>query len=543
MKPPGPIALAAGVALFAAHVAALPLLIKTCHRDELVVHLDAPVSADRLTIDAELPEGIRDDVRVELDGNLRTKGLGKIGAGMHRVEWSMRYRGGFERRVGWTQLVGPFQAAATAPCSTRVIVNQSVLDDGSASPGTIAHMVTTQIETELDGFSQFGIGDFERAQNVRVIWRSAEQLAESGWLDKIDDPIPDGAMVGGWVQVQLTIVFERVNVPVEVAVIPVIANNELTMVAAIEARLDVGNRLLQWVADLFQADWFATKIASRELDNAIIETLGAPPPLELPGGRTLTFRYCPHEPIEVVPAEYASLPVIIEFTDKDGLRPVALGSVRPRDYVKTRAPLSIELEVDAINALLFELWRTGFLDEQLDDAGVEARFNDEPIVADMLSLRVEDIDLALPPTAWHAGPSGGFMLGADATLTIRDGDTTTRGRAFSTVGFHFVGKDTTQIAAQLRLDDLALTCEPNPGELRPCYGDLVDAMRSRSDEIHGELTRLFTEYFNLLVLNQTLGSDIDPTRFTIERAEVHATDKAPTGTVRVDLFGALRIEQ
>jgi hypothetical protein len=542
MRPPGPIALVVGIALFAVHAAALPLVIKTCKRDALVVKIDAPSSADRLVIDAELPASIGDDVRVELNGTLRKKGLGKVGAGMHRVEWSMQYRGGFERRVGWTQLVGPFQAAATAPCSTRVIINQSVLDDGSASPGTIAHMVTTQIETELDGFSQFGIGDFTRVQNVRVLWQSAEQLEQSGWMKKMKDPIADGAMVGGWVLVKLTIVFDRVDVPVEVAVVPVISEDELTMAAAIEAKLDVGNRVLQWVADLFRADWFATKIASRELDNAIIETLGAPPPLELPGGRELRFRYCPHEPIVVVPAEYASLPIVVEFSEKDGLRPIALGSVRPREHVKTTAPLSIELELDALNALLFELWQSGFLDEQLDAAGVEERFNSEPIVADMLSLRVEDIALALPPTVWHAGASGGFKLGAEATLTLLDGDTPTPGRVFSTVGFHFVGKDTTEIAAKLRLEDLALTCEPVPGELHPCYGDLVDAMRSRSDELHGELTRLFTEYFNKLVLNQQLGSDIDPTRFTIERAEVYATAKSPTGTVRVDLFGSLGVE-
>ena len=542
MRPPGPIALVAGLTLFAAHALALPLVIQSCRRDSLVVALDAPLSASHLTIDAELPAGIRDDVRVELDGNLRTGALGKVGAGMHRVEWSMRYRGGFERRVGWTQLVGPFQAAATAPCSTRVIVNQSVLDDGSASPGTIAHLVHGQVETELEGFSAFGIGDFVRADDVHVVWQSAEQLEEAGWLRKIEAPIPESAMIGGFILVTLTIVFDRVSVPIELAVVPVIADNELSMVTAVHARLDVGNRVLQWVADVFRGDYFATKIASRELDKALIEILVAPPPLELPGGRELRFRYCPHEVLEVVPGAHASLPMIIEFTEKDGLRPIALGSVRPRGDVSTTAPISIELELDALNAMLYELWRTGFLDEQLAAAGLEQRFNSESLVQDLLSVRIEDIVLELPPTVWHAGPSGGFMLGAEATLTIRDGDTETPGRVFSTVGFHFVGTDTTEVAARLQLEDLELTCEPTPHRLEPCYGDLVAEMRTRSDELHGELTRLFTEYFNRLVLNQKIGTDLDPTRFTIERAEVHATAKTPTGTVRVDLFGSLGVE-
>ena len=74
----------------------------------------------------------------------------------------------------------------------------------------------------------------------------------------------------------------------------------------------------------------------------------------------------------------------------------------------------------------------------------------------------------------------------------------------------------------------------------PCYSDLVDELRARSDDLHGELTRLFTRKFNQIVLHRNLGTDDMMATYAIERAAVHATEAPPTGIVRVDLFGALR---
>jgi hypothetical protein len=132
-----------------------------------------------------------------------------------------------------------------------------------------------------------------------------------------------------------------------------------------------------------------------------------------------------------------------------------------------------------------------------------------------------------------------FSLGAEAALEIHDGTRTTAARVYSTVGFELVGGDSRDVVARVSLHDLALSCEPRPGVLEPCYGDLVTALAGRSDELHGELTRQFTRVFNQLVLGRRVGADRTPADFSIERAEVTVSHLAATAVLRVDLFGQL----
>ncbi|HLU68343.1 MAG TPA: hypothetical protein VKZ63_18795, partial [Kofleriaceae bacterium] len=123
-----------GAALLAAHAAALPRLIDWAERPELVVRVRAPWRAGDgvLAVDGALPAELAGRATVAIDGEVRG-GAGDLpeiartaagGAphapGMHRIEWRVAYRGGALRRVGWTQLSGPYQDVARPPCSVRV---------------------------------------------------------------------------------------------------------------------------------------------------------------------------------------------------------------------------------------------------------------------------------------------------------------------------------------------------------------------------------------------------------------------------------------
>ncbi len=157
------------------------------------------------------------------------------------------------------------------------------------------------------------------------------------------------------------------------------------------------------------------------------------------------------------------------------------------------------------------------------------------------------MSLALPPTASPGSATGrSFTLAADADLTIRDGATETPAHAFATVGFDVTGGKAVggdALVAQLTLGRLALTCEPKPGLLAPCYGDLVAEMAGRADALNGELTRLFTAKFDDIVLGKRVGTADTMADFKIQRAAVHASAAGHTALLRVDLYGALVWQQ
>jgi hypothetical protein len=512
-----------GCGLVAAHAVLLPVALHRCRRDSLRVRVTAPPAAPSLSVSAELPRDVFDRVRVFVDDRRADLETADPGPGIHRVEWSVGYRGDFERRVGLAQLVGPFQDPAHPPCSVRLLVGQAFLDDGNAGPGTVAHLAKQVAESEFEGFEQWPIGEFREVSRMSLSWVSL-------WDD--------------FLTISVELAFSNGRVPITLALRPRLEGGAIKLDTAVAADVDIDGRVYQWIADLFDADDIAAATAEEEIEAALRNAFTPPPPVPLPGGRELRFEYCPGEEIEIVTGRYAAIPLALRLDGaRPDLLPVYLGRAARAGVVETRAPLALEFELDAINAILYYLWRTGFLDQELDDAGIDERFNENSIVRELLSIRVGDILLSLPPTAKPGSATErSFELGAEATLMIRDGDTHTPARVFSTIGFDFVGGDSAELVAKLALRELALTCEPEPGLLEPCYSDLVEELRSHSDDLHGELTRLFTRKFNEIVLHEELGTDEMMATFAIDRAEVHAQRLPPTGIIRVDLFGRLHCE-
>jgi hypothetical protein len=408
-------AIGAGAAIVAAHALALPALERAFARPDLDVTITGGEVARSWSLAGTTPPELGPRLTVELDDAPLT--AAPIGPGLHYLRWTTHYRGGFERRVGAAQLVGPFQDPAHPPCSAHVLVGQRFLDDGHAGPGTVAHAVARELTAQLRGLSQFPIGDFERVSDVHVAWADRAAHPEDLGLVRGDDPRT-------YARATATIEMHRVSIPISVALIPQLVGEELRFLVRVRAHLDFGNRVFDWVSDKFDGDAFATKLAREQVGAGLISALGPPPPLELPGGHTLRFTYCGQPPL-ITNGGYASLPLAVAIGDATGAARVLPPLLGPATAAPPPAALglALELDLDALNALLYELWRTGYLDAELDRVGLHRRFNEDPTVQEFLSIRLSAVRLALPPVvSARATPTGpGLRLAAAAQVTIGDG--------------------------------------------------------------------------------------------------------------------------
>jgi len=293
---------------------------------------------------------------------------------------------------------------------------------------------------------------------------------------------------------------------------------------------------VQWLSDQVGGDAFATRLASKQIDSALVDTLAPPPPFELPGGKRLTFTYCSGAP-EIVEGAWGALPFAVELGRVDGA-PAILPPRRgpaPRLPIAPGAALAIDLDLDALNALLYELWRDGVLDQQLVAAGLHTRFNTDPLVSELLSIRVSPVRLALPPVLSPA-PQG-LHLAADARLAITDGATTTTGQVWGGLAFSFA--PAALEPASVDLSALELSCEAGPTTLVPCYADLVAAMRERGADFHGALTQAFTSLLSDLFVERRIGASGLPADLVIRHAVPRVTSTGTNASLHLDLDAGL----
>lgn len=565
------LAVGSGALLLALHAALFPALMDAFDDPGLSVRVSSPHVADELDTRAEWPAALGSRVVVET----RAGGPSIDGPGMHRVEWSVRYRGGFERRVGRTQLVGPFQDLERPPCSLRVLLGQSLLDGlpprpppitgpfaatieralDRPEPGSVARFVAAAIERQLRGFERWPVGAFRGVDGMRMRWVAIADIDGDDRRRAVTDAAraaverhggaPADAAVTGVLRASFRLRFDDGEVPIWLAVIPILGERGLLLAAHVDAALEFDSWFYQQLSDWLGGDEFVTRTARGEIDHAFASVFRLPPPIELGRGHRLRFRYCEREPVDIVTGDHAAVPMRLEYEHgAAGVAPVSFGAAgstgtrRPRASGMT-APVAVELELDALNGIVHALWRSGYLDQALDRAGLDRTFNDNPQVRALASVRLGDIDLALPPTLWPAG--GHFQLGVEADLDIHDRDIVTPAHVFGAVGIAFRANANANadaaLVADLTLDQLALTCEPEPGLLTPCYADLVAAMRDRADAVHGALTERFTALFGAIVTDRRI--DLGDAAFAIQGARVTTEHLDGTALIRVELSGQL----
>ena len=493
---------ALGIAIVIVHALVFAAIASQCSGDELTVEIaSGSASTDRARVDDDTPPG----------------------PGMHHRRWTVDYRGGFQRSVGATRLDGPFQDPAAHACTGRVIVGQKLLDDG------IAGAIATQLAASLQGQGVFPIGDFERVDHLALRWARVE--------NQPSDVTMVGSAPHGYVRLAATIAFARVDVPVVVALIPELANGVLGFRIESRAELDFGNRFIQWVSDKLGGNKLATRLAHDQIDDALVTTLAPPPPFELPGGQMIRFTYC-DEPPEIADGAWAAMPFSVEIASmgNQAILPPRLGP-GPRPTPSRTTALALDLDLDALNALLYELWRTGYLDKQLTRVGLDRRFNSDPIVTQYLSIRLSPVRLALPPFV-SAGPRG-LRLATDARLSIKDGVTATNGRLFGAVDFAFERVTGTSLPIAVTLGALELSCEATPATLVPCYGDLVAALRDRGDELQGALTTAFVGLLGDIFVDRRLGAAGMPMDLVIKSATPSVVTRGTNGTLHFELDATL----
>jgi hypothetical protein len=502
----------AGVALAAAHALALPTLLRAFARPELIVDVASPSAAPRASIDGRVPGALVPRLTVDDDG--------APGPGLHHRRWTVRYRGGTTRSVGAVQLVGPFQDPARPGCSARVVVGQRFLDDGHASPGTVAHTVVAALTAEMHDFHHWTVGSFRRVDNVSVEWARLSARP-------FDFFLMSGARTTSYVRATATLVFDRVSVPLVVVMVPDLDGGKLHFITHVVAHLDFDNRVFDWLSDKLDGDQLATKLAREQVSDGLVDALGPPPPLDLGAGRTLRFDYCGRPP-EVTDKQFAALPLAVAIagpTGPDRVLPPHLGDAPPV-APPADGSVTLDLGVDALDAILYELWRTGFLDEELARAGLDRRFNGDPDVQALLSVRLSPLKLPLPPTV-RARPDGSIRLEAEAVTNIGDGARVTLGRIWGGLDFSFTNQSP-KIGVDVALGALELSCTADgaPRALAPCYADLVGALRDRAGDLHGVLTETFARILTELFVGRRLGTDGVPAEIEIRGVRVTAFPSA-----------------
>src|SRR5262249_31620266 len=156
------------------------------------------------------------------------------------------YRGGFQRSVGAAQLVGPYQDPAARACTGRIVVSQQLLDDGRAGPGTLAAEMAKALEAELPGESYTGLGDLRRIEGL--------SLRRTNFPTYPEDVFFIGAAPHGYIRATGRLVFDRIDVPIILALVPEPSATALRFRIEVRAELAFGNRVVQWLSDRLGGD-------------------------------------------------------------------------------------------------------------------------------------------------------------------------------------------------------------------------------------------------------------------------------------------------
>ena len=463
-----------GLGVVALHALGFVALAGRSAGHDLEVALDGPLVSLVPALGGTVPAAIASRVVATTDGR---------GPGLVRERWRIAYRGDHVREVGATQLVGPFQDPAAPACSGRVIVGQALLDQ-------IAGAIRGVIDDQLRGETVFPVGAYRSIDAFALEWARFETHPLDAVL------LGTAGAPHGYVRATARIAFERVTVPIVLVAVPQATDAELHFRVAASAQVEVANGFLQWLnSKVDLTSKLATRLANRELNAMLVTALAPPPPFELADGQTLAFTFCA-DPVEIADHAYGALP----FAVKIGAAP---GGVLPPHLATVHAPpaapasLAIDLDGDALNALLYELWRTGWLDRRLAEVGLDRKFNTDPTVAEMLTVRLSPLRLALPPVITREGDH--LQLAADARVSLSDGGLTV-GRVYGAVDLRLAAN----LAPAVTLGALELACERTPTTLVPCYADLVGALATRGADFDGALTTAFGQLLRDIFVDREL---------------------------------------
>ncbi|MBP9089358.1 MAG: hypothetical protein KBG15_24765, partial [Kofleriaceae bacterium] len=466
----------AGALLVGLHVVALATFGRNCRSPNLSVDLQGAMADQKRSLTGTVPAQLR--------ARTVQRWESPDGPGLQRVRWSIERRGGQIESVAATQLVGPFIDPAHVPCSGRVVVGQALLQlaNGEPSTGTVAAVLAPLIDDNLRGVSVFGIGAYRRVGALTVTWAQESKHAD----DRSMLPPAQAGADRGYARITFDLHFDRIVVPMVLALLPEVHAGQLTMKMYSRGRVEIGNRVLQWASDKLGGNQLVTKLARQEMGQLVLNALAPPPPVALPGGGTLVFTYC-DQPLQIVDRKYASLPMAVQIMALPAaptILPPVFGPT-PWPAVPATTKLALDLSLDGLNSIIFECWRQGLLDRVLGDAGLDRSFNTDPLVTEFLSVRISPLRMALPPVV--SVQAGQLIVSSLAVATLADQAAPAKllGHVWSQLALQFAG---TAALPHVSLQALALTCEPRVGHLEACYPLLTQAVAGRTKQFDSRLT-------------------------------------------------------
>jgi len=508
-----------GAAVVAVHVVALIFVGRACRSPSLAVDTHGAQVDQTRSLTGTVPSQLQPRVTQQWET--------PPGPGLQRLRWAIERRGGQVESVTATQLVGPFIDPQKPACTGRVVVGQALLQNSAVA------LVTKLADENLRGTGAFGIGDYRSLGGMTLTWAQLGKHPDDRSL------LPSGSKPErGYLRIAFDVHFDRVTVPMVLALVPELHNGELSTAIYSRAKLEFGNRVLQWASDKLGGDRLATKLARKELSQFVLSALAPPPPVPLPGGGTLRFTYC-DQPLQIVDSAYAALPMAVVITPLPSAPTVLPPTFGPTTWapVPATTTLALDLSLDGLNSVLFECWRHGLLDRVLADAKIDQAFNNDELVREFLTVRISPLRLALPPVAQVR--AGALVLGTEAALSIADTDRAAPllGHAWSQISLQF---DASAKLPHASLQQLALTCEPTPGHLEACYPLLAQAVGNRTTQFDQSLTNALATTLNQLFTGTELTSPDVPGSLVLGELSMQATVTEANAALRLNLAAALR---
>jgi hypothetical protein len=117
---------------------------------------------------------------------------------------------------------------------------------------------------------------------------------------------------------------------------------------------------------------------------------------------------------------------------------------------------------------------------------------------------------------------------ADLRVQLEDRGAITPARVFGALDVDLSG-------GGVGLADLSLSCEPSPGVLQPCYGDLVGAMRARAGDARDELTATLRRILDQLFAGARVTAPETPVTLVLGSPAITATPSGASATLHLDL--------
>ncbi len=497
-----------GALLAVASLLAFPTLVTLTTRSELALQVRAEDVVKGPFIDVQADRG----GQLYIDGKPANPDL-PVSPGLHRVEWKKHYRGGHVRSITHAQLVGPFQEATKPSCSLSLLIAPSFLEQ-------TAPVLEKLVNEKLKGMKQWPIGTFIGASKVSMRWVAwTEDMPFRMLRRKLAKELP-GADIEGHLRVAMAVEFDNAKVPLALTVVPLIDDGALTFRVYVNASLDLDNRLFQWVADFFDGNDRVSELIEGEVRREMRNVLDKPPNIRLEGDTFLEIEFCEGQQLRFHQAGHVAMPLALRVAPRLPGPPL-----HPTPSSDTSAPmttpLAVELDRNALGAVLHTLWDSGMLDRVLADTTVRA-FNEHPMVRDFLSLRIESAHFHVPPTINFGRPDG-LQLRAASKVQFRDGVRDTSATLFAEfdVASEFIRdpNQTSNSIPGIALRAAQLTCSDATGRLRPCYSQIIAQVRANQAALQEQLASLLRDLLLELFTQRTLRAPGAPASYQLESTE------------------------